>query len=46
MAGSGTTGQRVLDNERDTEGVAKALGLQKVFNLEYRNHSDGRNLTR
>jgi LmbE family N-acetylglucosaminyl deacetylase len=38
MAGSGTTGQRVLDNERDTEGVAKALGLQKVFNLEYRNH--------
>ena len=38
MAGSGTTGQRVLDNERDTEGVAKALGLLKVFNLEYRNH--------
>jgi LmbE family N-acetylglucosaminyl deacetylase len=38
MAGYGTTGQRVLDNERDTEAVAKALGLQKVFNLEYRNH--------
>jgi LmbE family N-acetylglucosaminyl deacetylase len=38
MAGSGTTGQRVLDNERDTENVAKALGLQRVFNLEYRNH--------
>ena len=38
MAGSGTTGQRVLDNERDTENVAKALGLQKVFNFEYRNH--------
>jgi len=38
MAGSGTTGQRVLDNERDTEAVAKALSLQKVFNLEYRNH--------
>lgn len=38
MVGSGTTGQRVLDNERDTEAVAKALGLQKVFNLEYRNH--------
>jgi LmbE family N-acetylglucosaminyl deacetylase len=38
MAGNGTTGQRVLDNERDTEGVARALGLQKVFNLEYRNH--------
>jgi LmbE family N-acetylglucosaminyl deacetylase len=38
MAGSGTTGKRVLENERDTEAVAKALGLQKVFNLEYRNH--------
>src|SRR5215470_5219183 len=38
MAGTGTTGQRVLDNERDTEAVAKALGLQRVFNLEYRNH--------
>jgi len=38
MAGSGTTGQRVLDNERDTEAVAKALGLKKVYNLEYRNH--------
>jgi LmbE family N-acetylglucosaminyl deacetylase len=38
MAGSGTTGARVLNNERDTEAVAKALGLQKVFNLEYRNH--------
>ena len=38
MVGTGGTGQRVLDNERDTEGVAKALGLQKVFNLEYRNH--------
>lgn len=38
MVGAGTTGQRVFDNERDTEGVAKALGLQKVFNLDYRNH--------
>ena len=38
MAGSGTTGNRVLDNERDTEQVAKALGLAKVFNLNYRNH--------
>jgi LmbE family N-acetylglucosaminyl deacetylase len=38
MVGTGMTGQRVLDNERDTEAVAKALGLQKVFNLEYRNH--------
>jgi LmbE family N-acetylglucosaminyl deacetylase len=38
MVGAGGTGQRVLDNERDTEAVAKALGLQKVFNLDYRNH--------
>jgi LmbE family N-acetylglucosaminyl deacetylase len=38
MVGVGNTGQRVLDNERDTEEVAKALGLQKVFNLDYRNH--------
>lgn len=38
MAGSGTTGDRVLNNERDTEAVGQALGLQKVFNLEYRNH--------
>lgn len=38
MVGTGTIGQRVLDNERDTEQVAKALGLTKVYNLEYRNH--------
>lgn len=38
MVGTGTVGQRVLDNERDTEQVAKALGLAKVYNLEYRNH--------
>jgi len=38
MVGAGSTGQRVLDNERDTEGVAKALGLKKVYDLEYRNH--------
>jgi LmbE family N-acetylglucosaminyl deacetylase len=38
MVGTGTVGQRVLDNERDTEQVAKALGLTKVYNLEYRNH--------
>jgi len=38
MVGTGMTGQRVLDNERDTAAVAKALGLQKVFDLEYRNH--------
>jgi len=38
MVGAGSTGQRVLDNERDTEGVAKALGLKKLYDLEYRNH--------
>ena len=38
MVGTGTVGQRILDNERDTEQVAKALGLAKVYNLEYRNH--------
>ncbi|HET7212971.1 MAG TPA: PIG-L family deacetylase [Terriglobia bacterium] len=38
MAGGGTTGEAVLHNETDTEAVAKALGLKKVFNLEYRNH--------
>jgi LmbE family N-acetylglucosaminyl deacetylase len=38
MVGDGTTGDRVLHNERDNNAVAKALGLTKVFNLEYRNH--------
>lgn len=38
MAGAGTTGETVLHNESCTEDVAKALGLKKVFNLEYRNH--------
>jgi LmbE family N-acetylglucosaminyl deacetylase len=37
-AGAGTTGETVLSNEHDTESVAKALGLKKVFNLNYRNH--------
>jgi len=37
-AGPGSVGEVVLSNERDTEAVAKALGLKKVFNLEYRNH--------
>ncbi len=39
MAGAGTTGETVLHNEIDNEAVAKALGLKKTFNLEYRNHS-------
>ena len=36
--GEGTLGEAVLNNERDNEAVAKALGLGKVHNLEYRNH--------
>jgi LmbE family N-acetylglucosaminyl deacetylase len=38
MAGAGTTGETVLHNEQDNKAVAKALGLKKAFNLEYRNH--------
>ena len=38
MAGAGTTGETVLHNEVDNDKVAKALGLQKAFSLEYRNH--------
>ena len=38
-AGRGaTTGEVVLNNERDNDAVAKALGLTKVFNFNYRNH--------
>ncbi len=38
-AGRGaTTGEVVLNNERDNDAVAKALGLTRVFNLNYRNH--------
>ncbi len=38
-AGRGaTTGEIILNNERDNDAVAKALGLTKVFNLNYRNH--------
>jgi LmbE family N-acetylglucosaminyl deacetylase len=38
MAGAGTTGETVLHNEQDNEKVAEALGLEKAFTLEYRNH--------
>jgi LmbE family N-acetylglucosaminyl deacetylase len=34
----GTVGQHVLGNERDNQEVAKALGLQRVFDLNYSNH--------
>ena len=37
-AGPGTAGNTVFVNERDNDEVAKALGLKKVFNLDYRNH--------
>ena len=33
-----TTGETVLSNESDTQDVAKVLGIQKVYDLNYRNH--------
>ena len=38
-AGRGITeGEVILNNEKDNDEVAKALGLSKVYNLGYRNH--------
>ena len=37
----GTVGQHVLGNERDNDEVARVLGLQRVFNLNYGNHRMG-----
>jgi LmbE family N-acetylglucosaminyl deacetylase len=37
----GTVGQHVLGNERDNDEVARALGLKRVFNLNYGNHRMG-----
>ncbi len=37
-AGPGTVGETVLANERDNQEVARVLGLQQVFDLNYRNH--------
>jgi LmbE family N-acetylglucosaminyl deacetylase len=37
----GTIGENVLGNERDNDDVAQALGLQRVFNLNYNNHRMG-----
>jgi LmbE family N-acetylglucosaminyl deacetylase len=37
----GTVGQNVLGNERDNDEVARVLGLQRVFNLNYGNHRMG-----
>jgi LmbE family N-acetylglucosaminyl deacetylase len=36
--GPGTVGEGVLANERDNQAVAKAFGLEKVYDLNYRNH--------
>ncbi len=38
-AGAGSVGTVVLANERDNLAVARALGLQRVFNLNYPNHN-------
>jgi len=39
VAGAGRTlGERVLNNENDTEAAAKVLGITKVYDLHYRNH--------
>ena len=38
-AGKGNTmGERVLNNEKDNDEVARVLGLKKVYSLNYRNH--------
>jgi len=37
----GTIGENVLGNERDNDEVARVLGLQRVFNLNYSNHRMG-----
>jgi LmbE family N-acetylglucosaminyl deacetylase len=38
-AGKGDTmGERVLNNEKDNDEVARILGLKKVYSLDYRNH--------
>jgi LmbE family N-acetylglucosaminyl deacetylase len=36
--GGGSMGERVLNNERDNEAVAKVLGLKKTYSLNYSNH--------
>ena len=36
--GSGTVGETMIANEKDWNGLAKALGLKKVYCLGYRNH--------
>jgi LmbE family N-acetylglucosaminyl deacetylase len=36
--GPGSVGEGVLANERDNQAVAKAFGLKKAYDLNYRNH--------
>ena len=31
-------GERVLNNEKDNDEVARVLGLKKVYSLNYSNH--------
>jgi LmbE family N-acetylglucosaminyl deacetylase len=38
MTGAGTIGEGTHANETDNQAVARALGLQKVFDLNYNNH--------
>jgi LmbE family N-acetylglucosaminyl deacetylase len=38
MAGPGSVGDTVLANERDNRQVARALGLKKLYDLNYSNH--------
>jgi LmbE family N-acetylglucosaminyl deacetylase len=38
-AGPGTVGTTVLANEKDNDALARVLGLQSVFNLNYPNHN-------
>jgi LmbE family N-acetylglucosaminyl deacetylase len=38
MAGPGTIGDTVLANEKDTQNVARVLGLKRVFDMNYSNH--------
>lgn len=38
-AGRGNSmGERVLNNEKDNEALVKVFGLEKAYNLDYRNH--------
>ncbi len=38
MTGGGTISEGALANERDNQAVARVLGLNKVFDLNYSNH--------